>query len=107
MSDLTVTARGVDELRRKARESADELRAGWEAPRDAAAVAVVDVVRSRTVPVATGRLRAETTASRGAVVSAVHYARPVHARQPYVTQAVALAEADVLRVYESHVDDLL
>lgn len=107
MSELTAQLRGVDELQRRAAAAADDARAGFPAAQDRAAEAVADVARTTTAPRRTGHLADMTTAEHGTVVSAVDYARPVHARQPYVTEAVARAEGEIVTAYEDHAEQLL
>ncbi len=71
-----------------------------------------DVVRAVEAPRRTGRLADTVTAvvdetgfSLTAGSPAVQYAAIVHARNPFLTRALARREDDVIAAYEDHVTD--
>lgn len=88
MAELSARADGVRSLVGGVRQLADYLRDG--APEGAESAA--ELVAARAIieaPKRSGRLVNATGTRGAAIVSAVPYARPVHARNPYVSRAWA------------------
>lgn len=97
---MGVAVAGTDELAAAAQRVADVL-ADPETATDAAAL-VADAARPN-IPRDTGKLAASellTPTATGAVLEYLApYAVPVHARQPWLPDAIAAAEAPILDLY--------
>ena len=110
MSALTITAPGVDRLAQTIGQAADDLVDLASVNADAGAL----VIGYARIPRRTGALsntvRTEPTAV-GVTITAggngVDYAIPVHALNPFLTDALTAHEADVVDLYVGQVTDIL
>jgi len=106
-AQLDIDARGVDTLRASLSAAADYLREGMPRAEADAAQLIAERARSTTAPVHTGHLASTISASAGTVAAAADYARPVHARDPFVTEAKAQLETEIVAVFTTDAQRLL